>query len=105
MEANLIVTYDPTHAGKAAEEVKELLEEFGGAEFLESGFEGVFLLHSKHDTKKITKRLAEICKEEPYKFKFTYRWMPVDKWCSSKIADMDQIFHSLLLRFSHLDSE
>ena len=88
MEANLIVTYDPTHAGKANEEVKELLEEFGGAEFLESGFEGVFLLRTKQDAKKITRRLTEISREEPYKFRCTFRWIPVDKWCNSKLADM-----------------
>ena len=88
MEANLIVTYDPTHAGKATEEIKELIEGFGGAEFLESGFEGVSLLHTKQSPKKIVKSLSETCKDEPYKFKYTFRWIPVDKWCNSKITDM-----------------
>ena len=88
MEASLIVTYDPTHASKAQEEAKDLLEEQGGAEFLESGFEGVFLLHTKESAKKITKHLTEVCKEEPYKFKYTFRWIPIDKWCNSKIDEM-----------------
>lgn len=90
MEANLIVTYDPTHAGKSQEEVKELLEEHGGAEFLESGFEGVFLLHTKTDPKKIVKKLSDACKEEPYKFKHTFRWIPVDRWCDSKLDEMSK---------------
>ena len=60
MEANIFVTYDPTHAKKAEDEVKDLLEEFGKAHFIESGFEGVFLLHVKHDPKEIIKHLLLI---------------------------------------------
>lgn len=85
----MIVTYDPTHASKAKEEAEELLQDLGGAKFQESEFEGVFLLHTK-EPKKITKKLTEILKDEPYKFKYTFRWIPVDKWCSSKLLDMSQ---------------
>lgn len=95
MDPNLIVTYDPTHAGKSQEEVKELLQGHGGADFLESGFEGVFLLHTREDAKNIVKGLVETAKEEPYKFKYTFRWIPVDKWCSSKIADMARVMKEM----------
>jgi len=86
MEANLIVTYDPTHAGKASEEVKDLLE--GAAEFLETEFGGIFLLHVDGNPKKLVKHLHEMCKNEPYKFKYTYRWIPVEKWCNSDMTDI-----------------
>jgi tRNA acetyltransferase TAN1 len=80
MDANLIVTYDPTHENKAREEVEQLLED--KPTFLDSEFEGVFLLHTKEDAKKITKHLTEVCSNEPYKFKYTSRWIPVENWCA-----------------------
>lgn len=88
MEANLLVTCDPTHAGKAKEEITELLEGFGGAEFLKSDFDGIFILHTKENPKKIVKSLHEACTNEPYKFKYTFRWIPIEKWSSSDMGDM-----------------
>ncbi len=88
MDANLIVTYDPTHAGKAQEEIKDLLEQFGGAQFMESGFEGICLLHTKQDSKKIVRALTDTCREEPYKFKYTSRWIPIEAWCKSTMEEM-----------------
>lgn len=90
-DANLIVTYEPTHAGKAGEEVKEMLSEMGGCEFLDSKFEGVFLLRTKQDSKKIVAKLFELCKEEPYKFKYTFRWIPIEKWSKSDMSDMTKV--------------
>lgn len=83
MEANLIVTYEPTHAGKAGEEVRELLSEHGGCEFLDSDYEGVFLIHAKQDPKKVVAKLKEKCQEESHSFRYTFRWIPVEKWTNT----------------------
>src|SRR3989344_3967285 len=93
MEANLIVTYEPTHAGKAKEEVTELLSETGGCEFL-SQMEGLFLLRTKTDAKKIVAKLHDICQEESYKFKYTNRWIRVEKWTSSRMEEMEKTVKS-----------
>ncbi len=84
MEANLLVTYDPAHAGKAKEEVNALLEGIK-AQFLESDIEGVFLLSAKNP-KEITKKLNT--KSNASRFNYTFHWVPIDKWCSSKLEDM-----------------
>lgn len=89
-EANLIVTYEPTHKSKAGEEVKILLEDMGGCEFLDSKNDGIFLIHTKQDAKKTVSKLHSICREEPYKFRYTFRWIPVEKWSSSSTADMEK---------------
>ena len=103
MDANLIVTYDPTHASKAKEETESLAEEHGKAEFLEGGFEGVFLLHVK-DPKKTVKALIETCKQEPYKFRHTFRWIPVDKWIKTDMAEMEKAMDDINKKMGSNDS-
>ncbi len=85
-EANLVVTYDPAHAGKARDEVSAILDGAGvKPQFLESDVEGVFLLNIK-TPKEVTKKLN--AKANAKKFTHTFHWVPIDKWVSSKIPDM-----------------
>ncbi|MCX6815720.1 MAG: hypothetical protein NT120_02625, partial [Candidatus Aenigmarchaeota archaeon] len=91
MEANLIVTYDPNHQGKAQEEINGLLP---SADFLESEFPGVFLLHASNP-KDIVRNLNELCGSEPYKFRYTFRWVPVDKWCKTDIAEIEKLLKEI----------
>lgn len=94
-KANLIVTYDPTHPGKAKDEVKTLLGETDeDPEFLQSEVEGIFLIRIE-EPKKTVKKLAEICSGEPDKFGYTFKWIPVDKWSSSDIGDMSTEIRNL----------
>jgi len=87
MEANLIISFDPAHVGKAQEEAKALLKEAGEeAEFMDSGTEGLFLAKTKSDPKALTKKLADICRSSPDKFENTFHWIPIEKWTSSAIA-------------------
>ncbi|MEM7819621.1 MAG: THUMP domain-containing protein [Candidatus Aenigmatarchaeota archaeon] len=95
MDANLLVTFDPNHIGKASEEVKALLEDIGDFEFLDSNVDGVFLLKTKKDSKKIVKELKEICKENPKKFEYTFHWVPIERWCKSTIEDMIDVMKDI----------
>ena len=95
MDANLIVTFDPSHAGKAKEEVNALLTEVKEKpKFLKSEIDGLFFLKVK-DPKAATKKLAQECKKSPDKFEVTFHWMPIDKWCSSKMEDMSKVLKSI----------
>ena len=88
MDANLLVTYDPNHSGKASEEAKAVLEEAGAKEkFLDSPVDGVFFLHVS-EPKDVVRRLNEICRAEPEKFGYTFRWIPIEKWCSSDVDEL-----------------
>ena len=58
MDANLLVTFDPTHKGKAEEEVKAALKEVGEEpEFKDSPVDGLFLLKTSKDPKELVKGL------------------------------------------------
>lgn len=103
MEANLIISFDPAHAGKAQEEAKALLTEAGEtAEFLKSDVEGLFLVKTAKDPKVLTKKLAELCKKNPDRFEYTYHWTPVEKWCSS---DMDKMQKEMTEIDARMDPE
>lgn len=93
-EANLIVTYDPAHAGKAGEEVKSHLESQNEKpEFLKSDVDGLFLVKTKKNPKELTKSLNT--KKNAKNFSYTYHWIPVDKWTTSKIEDMKKVMKEL----------
>lgn len=85
---NLIVTYDPTHHTRAKAEVEELLSSHR-VKFMESGFEGLFLAHVDGDSKEIVKALVQLCVDEPFRFKYTYRWIPVEHWVPLADADAE----------------
>lgn len=90
MEANLLVTYEPAHAGKAKEEVESALKEVEATpEFLES-IPGVFQL-SIANPKAVVKKLRELCKKSPEKFVVTYHYIPIDKWCPADLAKMQAL--------------
>lgn len=92
MEANLLITYEPAHAGKAREEVSALLKSVDeDANFLESEIEGIFLLRTKKNPKDVTKKLISVCKKNPDKFQYTFKWVPIDKWTSSDLDDMIKV--------------
>ncbi|MBI3190466.1 THUMP domain-containing protein [archaeon] len=104
MEANLIVTYNPTHAQKAEQEIKELAEQFSDVKFLESGFEGVAMLHTAQNPKVVVKQISEIFSEEPYKFKYTFRWIPIETWCNSTMTDMSNVVKSMDAKIDQSES-
>jgi hypothetical protein len=92
-EANLVITYDPAHAGKAKEEVVALLNSLQAkVQFLESDVEGLFILNVP-SPKVVTKSLNS--KSNANRFNYTFRWVPIDKWCSSKTEDMAKVMKEI----------
>ncbi|MBI5061587.1 MAG: THUMP domain-containing protein [Candidatus Aenigmarchaeota archaeon] len=91
-EANLLITYDPSHAGRAKEEIAALL---GAADddgkFMDSEIEGVFLLRTKKDPKETVKKMVHECKRDAGKFRYTFNWVPIEKWCSSGMEEMSNV--------------
>lgn len=85
---NLLVTYDPNHKGTAEAEVKDVFKKIGVAvDFVALDIEGLFKLRTAN-SKEAVKKLVELCKKEPPLFTATHRYVPVDAWCSSGVADM-----------------
>ena len=95
MDANLIITFDPAHAGRAREEVNALLTEVGEkAEFLESNIDGLFFLKVKNPRGAVKKLVGE-CKKSPDKFVSTFHWSPIDKWTTSKVEDISKVLKDI----------
>lgn len=91
VDANLLVTYEPTHSEKAKEEVESVLQKAGAkAKFLESRIAGVFQL-SVNNPKAIVKKLIALCKSDIDKFKLTNHYVPIDKWTESNIKAMQKV--------------
>jgi len=80
-----MITFDPAHAGKSAEEVKALLKEAGeDGEPKEYGHGGIFLL-KVDNSKETVSKVKKIFQKHPDKFEYTYNWIPIEKWCDAKI--------------------
>ena len=89
-EANLIITYDPSHAGSAKEEVDRVLKEIKKkAKHLKSEIDGVFKVNIPN-TKKVVKELNKLCKKDSSLFNHTFNWVPIDKWVKTNIKGMQK---------------
>ena len=89
--ANLLITFDPNHAGSAQTEVVAVCDRVGiKPQFLKSDVEGLFKIKAA-DAKKLVKQLRELCYGEPELFSATFHYVPIEKWCSSKLEDMKKV--------------
>jgi len=102
-KANLLVTYDPNHAGLAKEEITAILKQLKiEPEFLKSEIEGLFQITLK-EPKSVVKKLIAICKKNPSMFRTTFYWVPVDNWCKSAIEDMQKTIKGLVKGINEKD--
>ena len=89
MDANLLVTHDPSHAGSAKEEVEKALKAVKQkAKFLKSDIEGVFKLRVAN-ARKIVKSLSKL-KSKKGMFEHTAYWVPIDKWVAANVKSMQK---------------
>jgi tRNA(Ser,Leu) C12 N-acetylase TAN1 len=88
MDANLLISFDPNHVGKAKEEVNAVLGD--GFEFIDSNVNGIFLLKTGKDAKEVVKEAEKACKESPSKFEYTFHWVPIETWCKSDVGVMSE---------------
>lgn len=88
VDANLIVTHEPSHAGSAKEEVEKAFKAIKQkAKFLKTDIEGVFKLRAANP-KKIVKSLSKLRGKEI--FNHTFYWVPIDKWVSANVKVMQK---------------
>jgi len=86
MEPNLIITYDPSHPGKAEKEVGALLHAHK-FEITDSSNPGLFLVHLSH-AKEAVKSLRRLPEDS---FEVTFKWIPIETWTRSDDLDIDKI--------------
>jgi tRNA(Ser,Leu) C12 N-acetylase TAN1 len=94
VKPNLLVTYDPAHENSAKLEVEQLLKSVREkVTFLKSN-EGVFNLRTK-DSRKVVRKLTNLCEKYPYQFNKTFKYIPIDKWSKSSVKNMQRAVKSL----------
>ncbi len=95
MDANLIITYDAIHTDSSREAVKAVFRKTGiKPEFLESEFSGIFFVNVP-DAREAIKKLKVLSKNSKEIFGWTYHYIPVDKWVSSDIEEMQEAVKTL----------
>lgn len=93
-EANLIVTYDPTHKESAVVEIENLAKSAKEKARVLKAEEGVAEV-IVGNAKKLVKQLTELCKKDAEKFAYTFHWIPIEKWTKNAIPDMQKIIKEI----------
>ena len=89
VEANLLVTHDPSHEGSAREAIEKALKAVKQkAKFLKSDVDGVFRLRVGN-AKKTVKILNKLKKKKGM-FEHTFHWIPIDKWVATNVKAMQK---------------
>ena len=88
-EANLLVTFDPTHQVSALQEITNLAAEVKEKASVIHTEDGVAEIAVK-DARKLTKALAKIAQKNIDKFPYTAHWIPIDIWCKADIKEMQK---------------
>ena len=88
-EANLLVTFDPTHIESAKKEIAEMLKSIKEKAEILTAEEGLAEV-SVGNARKAVAELEKIAKKDLEKFPHTMQWIPIDIWCKNAIADMQK---------------
>jgi len=95
MGVTLIISNDPVHSDAAREAVEAVFSEIGTKPgFLDSEYGGVFLMDIQNP-KQAVKELRNLSLENKDIFGWTYHYIPVDRWVSSEVKDMQEAVKSL----------
>ncbi len=96
MNVRLIVTYDPAHQKSCEESLKNVMDTVGAKpKSLKSKYNGIFFIELPKP-KEVVKKLTALSKKDQDIFGKTHRYIPVDKWVSSKVPDMQKAVKSLV---------
>jgi tRNA(Ser,Leu) C12 N-acetylase TAN1 len=93
-EANLLVTFDPTHIESVKKEIDERMKEIKEKAKILKIEDGLAEI-SVSDNRKVVKALEKLSAKKD-KFNYTKRWIPVDKWTSAKIPEMQKVIKTVV---------
>ncbi len=93
---NMLVTFNPNHAGTAQKELSEVLNKIGERPRIAvSQIEGLFKV-AVSDARKVVSRLKSLCQADPDRFIATHHYTPIDSWCGSEVNEMKKAIKSLV---------
>lgn len=94
VDANLLVTFDPTKVETAKKEIEERLKEVKEKPKILSATDGVAEI-IVGNAKAAVKALTAIAKKDISKFPATFHWIPIEKWCKATIPEMQKAIKEL----------
>jgi len=87
-EANLLISFSPTHQESAKSEIETVLKEIGEEFQILNIKEGIAELKVK-DAREVIKKISAKL-EQGYSFEYLFKWWPVDVWCKAEIPEMQE---------------
>jgi len=96
-EFNLLVSSSPRVSGRARREIMTRLRALGD-EAPETGLNltrGIRAVGTSLDPRQVVAELRALCVRSPGRFRFTWRWLPVDLWTGTDLESMKQGVASL----------
>lgn len=90
---DLLVSYSWNQYHRAKQEVLRILKRFGDPEpwVEKTHVWGVALAHSSLDNREVIKKLHQLHETEPEALEFAIKWLPVDHWCNTALADIKEV--------------
>jgi tRNA(Ser,Leu) C12 N-acetylase TAN1 len=91
-ELNLLVSSSPRVSGRARREIITRLRSLGD-EAPEPGLmltRGIRAVGTSLDPRQVVADLRALCVRSPGRFRFTWRWVPVDLWTGTDLESMKQ---------------
>jgi len=96
MKANLLVSYNPSRGSSAKAELECLLSEVNDDyKFFPLRTKGLFAVKVPNARRTI-KKLANVHKKNPNKFKTTFTYKPVDYWTNIDIREMQKAMRKMV---------
>ena len=100
---NLLVSFNPSHAGMAETELNEVLSKIGEKPKITlTSAEGLFKV-AVSDARKVVGRLRNLCQADPNMFVATHHYTPIDTWCKSEVTQMQKCVKSAASAISQSD--
>jgi tRNA(Ser,Leu) C12 N-acetylase TAN1 len=89
---NLLISSSPRLSGRARREIATRLRALGD-EAPETGLSltrGIRAVGTSLDPRQVVAELRALCVRSPGRFRFTWRWVPVDLWTGTDLESMKQ---------------
>ncbi len=97
---NMLVTFHENERGRAETEIAERLSNIGKVleDMVGSSAQGVLLVRVGDDPKETVMLLKGLALKYPELFKYTHRYVPIEKWVKANEKDMVQTMKELASR-------
>jgi protein-L-isoaspartate(D-aspartate) O-methyltransferase len=97
---NLLVSAHPLAAGRARREIAARLRTLTDTapEIMHTSARGILAVRVAIDPREVVQQLRALCQRQPGAFRYTLRWVPVDRWTRRELPAMREAIAQLRRR-------